>query len=396
MAIPKVSGLNCPNCGGPIELRSFTNAMTVVCPQCLSVLDAKDPNLQILQQASAQQRINPLIPLGTRGTLPSGIFEAIGFQVRTVYEDGQPFSWSEYLLYNPYKGFRYLTEYQGHWNDVRTLNTLPEPSGSSVKVAGAMFKIFSNATATTTYVLGEFPWQIRVGEQIQVTDYVSVPKVLSAETTPDEVVWSMGDYMTGEQVWQAFKLPTPPPPAYGVFENQPSPYNDSATSLWSTSLKLAFAALVIAGLISATGARKTVYRQTFSSASGVSPTFEVTGHTSNLQVKTINHTGQPLYVRYAFVNQTNGRNTNFGRQVRTDSAGDVATMPSVEPGRYNLRADAESLNGPLSGFFDVELRRDVPGFGWLFVALPFLLIPPIFQSFRKMSFERTRWAGSST
>ena len=26
------------------------------------------------------------------------------------------YDWYEYLLYNPYNGFRYLTEYQGHWS----------------------------------------------------------------------------------------------------------------------------------------------------------------------------------------------------------------------------------------------------------------------------------------
>ena len=31
------------------------------------------------------------------------------------------YQWREYLLFNPYHGFRYLTEYAGHWNVVSTL-----------------------------------------------------------------------------------------------------------------------------------------------------------------------------------------------------------------------------------------------------------------------------------
>src|SRR5258708_757378 len=123
MPVPKVSGLNCPSCGASIELRSFTNATSVVCQNCLSVLDARNPNLQVLQEAQSRQRIVPDIPLGSRGAFAEGVFEAIGFQERTVYEEGVAYSWNEYLLFNPYKGFRYLTVYQGHWNYVKTLNT---------------------------------------------------------------------------------------------------------------------------------------------------------------------------------------------------------------------------------------------------------------------------------
>ena len=64
-------------------------------------------------------------PLGTRGKLATGEYEAIGFQIRSITVDGVVYPWAEYLLYNPYKGYRYLTEYNGHWNDIRTLRAIP-------------------------------------------------------------------------------------------------------------------------------------------------------------------------------------------------------------------------------------------------------------------------------
>ena len=47
-------------------------------------------------------------------------------------------------------------------------------------------------------MLGEFPWQVRVGESAEVTDYVSPPRVISSEQTGNEVTWSMGEYMLGQ------------------------------------------------------------------------------------------------------------------------------------------------------------------------------------------------------
>jgi len=37
------------------------------------------------------------------------MWEVIGFQVRTIRVQGIDYSWGEYLLFNPYEGFRYLT-----------------------------------------------------------------------------------------------------------------------------------------------------------------------------------------------------------------------------------------------------------------------------------------------
>jgi hypothetical protein len=395
-AIPKVAGLNCPNCGAAIELRSFTNALSVVCQNCLSVLDARDPNLKILQQAQSKQRIVPDIPLGLRGTFAEGTFEAIGFQERTTYEEGVAYSWFEYLLFNPYKGFRYLTVFRGHWNYVRTLNTLPVAAGSNVVVSGTPFKLYSNSMAQTTFVLGEFPWQVMVGEQVQVTDYVAPPKVLSAETTPEEIVWSMGDYMAGADVWKAFGLTTPVPVASGAFENQPSPFGDKVGSIWRTALVMAAVALLIAFLLYSFGSRKLVYQHSFPLGEAASASFEVSGHQSNLELKTINRTGQPLYVQYSLTKQGVQKPIVFGRQVSSDSQGDVATIPAVDAGHYTLSADPDAPTSFARGVFEVQLRRDVPSLGWLFPALIFIFLPPIMQSMRAAGFERERWAGSDS
>src|SRR5579863_4741147 len=93
-----IKGLNCPNCGAALQIRGFEHTLTVVCPQCLSVLDAKDPNLQVLQKFEAKKRITPLIPLGSRGLWQGTVYEAIGFQQCTTKAGGTLYSWREYLL----------------------------------------------------------------------------------------------------------------------------------------------------------------------------------------------------------------------------------------------------------------------------------------------------------
>jgi hypothetical protein len=122
--------------------------------------------------------------------------------------------------------------------------------------------------------------------------------------------------------------------------------------------------------------------------------FDVPGHQSNLELKTLNRTGQPIYVQYSLIRQGTTRPITFGRQVRSDANGDVAHISSVESGRYILTAEADAPTGLPVGQYEVQLRRDVPPFSWAFGALILLLIPPIIQSLRASGFERSRWAGS--
>src|SRR5579863_8291284 len=104
----QAKSLTCPNCGGPVQLRGFAHTLSVVCPQCLTVLDASTPEVQILQKFQSKERIKPTIPLGSRGKLPGKIngtqYDVIGFQVREVDSGDGSYSWDEYLLFNPFQG----------------------------------------------------------------------------------------------------------------------------------------------------------------------------------------------------------------------------------------------------------------------------------------------------
>lgn len=159
--MPKVRSLACPNCGGTVEVRGLGRTLTVVCIQCLSVLDATTPSLQVIEQFRAKERFRPLIPLGTRGKLDGVLYEAIGMQVREMTADGVAYHWSEYVLFNPYRGFRYLTEYNGHWNLVTVLQALPLATMRGTRpianFMGATYRHFQDYQAATIYVMGEFP-----------------------------------------------------------------------------------------------------------------------------------------------------------------------------------------------------------------------------------------------
>lgn len=411
--VPSPRGFNCKNCGAAVELRALTHTRAVACTSCGAVLDPNDPNLAILQEASARQRYTPLIPFGTRGTFEGHPFEVIGYQYRQIEVDGVPYGWSEYVLFNPYQGFRYLSEYLGHWNFVRPLPTMPAVSGDArptVALGDWTFKHFQTATAVTKYVLGEFPWRVRAGDTVETRDFISPPLLLSSERTGNEVTWSRGSYLTGAEVWKACGLPGAPPEAMGIFANQPSPYTGRPARYWTTFLAF-FALLVVVLLVRlATADRDVVFdqRYAFSPAPGAEPAF-VTEPFDIPAEGTVEFdldaslTNAWLYLDLALLNTATGTALNVGGEVErysgTDSDGPwtegsgttTVTVPGVEAGRYYLRVEPQ---GPAPADYRVQLRRDVVLLTPYLLAGVLLLVPPIVVSMRAAGFEGRRWQES--
>lgn len=414
---PQVKSLNCPSCGASLTLRSFGHAVTIVCDSCHSILDAQDPKLQILQKfKAATDQDPPLIPLGTRGSIHGTVYETIGFQRRTIHVEGLPYSWHEYVLFNPYKGFRYLTEYNGHWNDVSILRSLPDitTGGSALTYLGETYRHFQTAQAGTSFVLGEFPWQVRQGETAEVSDYVSPPRVLSSEKTGNEVTWSMGEYISGRDIWKAFKLEGEPPAPIGVYENQPSPLSASVKGVWGLVAAFLLILLALLTIFLFTARDEQVFEQSYDfdtnvkgEASFVTDLFELKGHTADVELTTsTNLNNNWIYLNYALINQGSGHAYDFGREVSyyhgydsdgswsEGSAKDSVTIPSVPAGNYYLRVEPESdpNHGKIS--YTITLKRDVPQASFFGLGVLALLLPAGVVTWRSLSFEHLRWAES--
>jgi Domain of unknown function (DUF4178) len=418
---PQARALNCPSCGAAITLRSLGQAVNVICESCHSVLDAKDPNLKILQTFQAATALDhPYIPLGTRGKIRGTDYEVIGFQRRSIKVEGINYSWHEYLLFNPYKGYRYFTEYQGHWNDTAVCKELPTversiTASATANYLGEVYRHFQTADANTSFVLGEFPWQVRVGEHATVTDYVCPPRVLSSEKTSEEVSWSIGEYMEGADVWKAFTLPGSPPETIGVYENQPSPVGQNVKTVWAAFALFALLLLSMMAGFDLFAKKESVFHGSYrlspgepkGEASFVTEPFELTGRPSTVEISTsASVRNNWIYLNYALINEDTGQAWDFGREVSYyygyDSDGswsegkpnDSVVVPSVPAGHYYLRIEPEVDARHPEIVYAVDVKRDVPVTTFFGIGFLALLLPAIVISWRALSFERSRWSES--
>jgi hypothetical protein len=104
--------------------------------------------------------------------------------------DGEGSKWEEYLLFSTGAGFLWLTHANGDWYLGEVLNGLPDDRGEEVYNAGKAYRRQSEYTATTTFVLGEFNWRVKIGDAVLVTEWAAGNSSLARETYQEEVTWT--------------------------------------------------------------------------------------------------------------------------------------------------------------------------------------------------------------
>ena len=238
---PAVRALSCPSCGGTVELRAAGYTMSVGCQYCGSLLDVSNPLVKlVVERHEAAARLE--IPLGTRGTLDGIEWEAVGYLRRS---EQQIYVWEEYLLFNPYHGYRWLITNGRGWSLGETLTRTPTPRVSSGIILGdkAFTPFFAGGTAQVDYVLGEFYWAVRLGEQVQTDDWVCPGWMLSRERNGHEVSWTLSRLLDRDEIGRAFDVRGPRKP-WPPLPHQPSPHR-----LWAKAGLKMFAAAAVALLL---------------------------------------------------------------------------------------------------------------------------------------------------
>ena len=412
----KVKTFACPKCAAPLTIHS-EKIEVVACASCGSIVDAADPNYRILAEAGRAARVDPRIPLGSKGALQEVEWEVIGFMRRQSVIESVTYPWSEYLLHEPKAGFAWLIESNGHWNFARTVSSNPVhvAGGSGTDVAlgkDQRFKLYSGAAAQVSYVVGEFYWRVEVGEEVQVADYVAPPRLLSEERSEREIVWSLAEYLEPEQVWQAFKLKSAMPPRIGICANQPNPHAEAFWRAWGLFWKMSLAALAIQFVFMLFSAGAQVYRDTLNFQAGDNETidtkpFKLDKPVRDLVVSNRTDLSQNwVTLSLALIEQDTGetrvatRDLSYysgwdGNEQWSEGAqDDKVHFGPLPAGTYYLAVDAETARGSPRVTSQLEIKRNPTNWAnWILLQIVLALFP-LLALWRRNAFETRRWADS--
>jgi hypothetical protein len=412
------AAVSCPNCAGPLALEAPDKTERVTCPNCDSLLDVNQGRLSYLRALVKPVNAPSFVaPIGAEGTLPDGNkYKIIGAMVRSVTFDGVKYFWHEYLLYNFAVGFRWLVHSDNHWNFVEPINPAEVEMthigmGGTATYGGTTYKIFQDAEATVEYVAGEFYWRVEQNERVRAADFVAAPKMLSREATGSEINWSLGTYLTNDEVEKIFGVSDLPRP-WGVAPNQP--FTGQFYYTWG-SLPLILLVTIAVLMIPLLGFQSTVLNQSLTlppMASASAPQaiftqpFEIKANRNvqiraaapvsnswvDLDVDLINDQSQEVEsvnIPIEFYAGVDG-----GESWSEGGTSQYAVISSLPAGKYTLRIEGSWEKWQVQQPVEVKVEQNVSRFTNFACAFLLLLIVPVIGLIRKVSFESSRWRDS--
>ena len=200
---------DCPHCGAPVTV-TLSESKSITCGSCHTLIDVSKGIGGELRHALQDEPVQPLVPMGAQGLLQGVTWQVVGFQHRVGQEPGdeEQFGWEEYLLYNRKRGFTFLVDATDGWSVVKPTTGAPTTteSGTTASYLGQTYRLKDSYNAETTYVAGEFYWQVERGQRSFNRDYQAGNNLLSNEKTQNELTWSAGTKVDSTVVAKAFGL----------------------------------------------------------------------------------------------------------------------------------------------------------------------------------------------
>jgi hypothetical protein len=408
MAGSKAKTFSCPACGGTVTLRAAGHTISAVCVHCSTVIDTANENFRIIKQNHERSRITP-IPIGARGALGGTKWEVIGYVEKRDIEYGS--LWDEYLLFNPYFGFRFLVEADNHWNLARVTKQYVPLAGDAHEITfeGDRFSIFYKGQSSVNYVKGEFYWRIRKDDKESYTDYIAPPRMLSVEKSADEVTFSISDYLLPAEVEQAFGVELPK--RIGVAPNQPKPFANALLKMWLVSLLACVAAFIVQA---STGSNQVVNSSRFhiEQANAVkslsTPVFAVPSRSNlviqggasplrnnwvDLDLTLVNDASNEAFEATQSMEYYSG--VDDGESWSEGNTSGETYFPAVDKGSYRVVVEpAPGQLGPEGMDVWLTIRHNVPAWGNFWLAVLLLIAFPVYASVYRWRFESKRWSNS--
>ncbi len=409
----KPKTFQCPACGGSITIKAVGSSISAICSQCSSIIDVVDENYQIISKSNTDSR-SLFIEIGSKGKIGNIVWEVIGYVQKT--DETKQYKWEEYLLYNPYHGFRFLVHAAGHWNLVKVLQEDIPGIGhaNTVYFEGKKYPVFLKGESIVQYVKGEFYWRIKVGDNNKVADYICPPFMISSEMNEEEINVSLCKYIEPSEIAAAFNIKKAMPKKQGVAPNQPSRYQDTLGLIWKTAIAAILMAFLVQSITSAMMDDANVYESQafiYPEQKGlplITPSLHlpkegnlliqssspVQNNWVELELSLVNEQTDQEYssvqgIEYYFGYDSDGSWTEGSQESET-------FISHIPAGNYRLlvETDAGSFKDKVPINLTMRVKRDVPTWSNFWITISLILVYPLFVGLRRRNFELKRWSES--
>lgn len=402
--------ISCPACRAVNNLRGKALTRALTCQSCGIYFYTGSWNPATVE---FQHKESQALALGAKGRFDSFLYEVMGFVVKE--EVKYHYRWREYMLFNPYRGYAFLSEYNGHWNFIWPIEEDPSRNSSddSFTHDGSYYRLYQRYSASVVLAKGEFFFDVcDTTLNTSNYEYIDPPYVFAQEKSADSILWCKGVYTTPEDIASAFGIAQSAlPQKSGIGYTQPFATSFRERSFFMFTLMLFLLISLLQLILNNAADDKVVFQSDFNKEQMkdqkllVTPTFELTGGTKSLGIELsapINNDW--FFGEFTLVNETDGTEYNFTKEIEyyqgyedgaswtEGSKNGEAFLSQIPEGNYHLNIYPEfSATNP---YFSVIVVRDVPMYANFFITCAGLLLFPLIFFIRKHNREKRRWSDS--
>lgn len=410
-----MSGLNnhnnlsvCPACrkDNTIHGKAMTLAMT--CTHCNVYYRLGSWNKDVTRFANEEESA---LVIGSKGRFEGIVYQVMGFVIKK--EIKYKYTWREYLLFNPFEGYVYLSEYNGHWNIIWPLEDNPKKGqpDSSFTFENHRYELYQAYQAEVIFAKGEFFFDVvDVTETTFNREYISPPFVIGSEKSDDSHLYYQGEYLTKDDVAAAFGIAVASLPSKsGIGYTQPVLSGITQSSLIKLSVLFAIVVVVLQIFISSTyHGEELILRGDFNPQDEkmvVTQPFELPGKSHSLLLEMYKPMDNNWFVAdIALINEATGEEYNFTKELEyyhgyedgyswtEGSQFGEAFLSKIPGGKYHINIYPEF--GTMDKSFSVTVKRDISFQSNMWVTLLLIGLFPGGFYLLKRYYEGRRWADS--
>ena len=200
-----IEHLQCPNCGGQVEVHPGRGSKSAVCTHCGSVLDLTSKQLEILGRVRPSFKPARDILPGAEAVLEGERHLVTGWLRYKGWDDEESWTWDEWQLVSDSGQVRYLSFSSDEGFLLQTpIRPTPKVSRRGAEIEGKRVPFHEVSPAKISGMAGELTWRPQLDKTLQVAEGRRGGLHYSAELTADEVEVVGGPKLSELEVWKAF------------------------------------------------------------------------------------------------------------------------------------------------------------------------------------------------
>ncbi len=415
--IPPPVEFDCPKCKKTNIKYLHDQTLNYICPHCYVVID----NLNRTYDFELRKNVRKFyLKLGAIGIVKDVKYMVTGMLNKKSVEDHS--IWTEYTLYNPEKGYAWLTVYDGNWTFVEEMSVPPLYKWPYYQKDYSRYINYDNDVYTkfliyNTLVIagkGEFHYDLNSVESALTVEYIKPPYLISFTKTENEIMWFKGEYIENDLIRSGFDLDELPRKQSQGYLEEYKDQNRSRTALTLYLITLLIAALYMLVDNSIRDSTKVLNYSEFEVLPIAMDHYKKVGEFKlhqNHQVLEFKFRCAELHNEWAYMDvelleKKSGKTTYFNMPVEFYSGYDGgeswtegdnennAILSNMEKGEYSVGIKAiGSGNTPLTVNLSVE--KNIPIFRNFFMLVLVASIVPLYHLYKSRKFEINRWLHSN-